>query len=83
MNDLKPLDAQHLYRHCDPALLDVETSGQLPPPDGIFRQALAVEALHFAIARPGYNLFVLGDPSSNRHDDVRELLQAKTAGNDS
>ncbi|MCK9389410.1 MAG: AAA family ATPase [Sulfuritalea sp.] len=81
MNDLKPLDAQALYRRCDPALLDCETSDQLPPLEEIFGQARAVEALHFAIdiARPGYNLFVLGEPGSSRHDDVRELLEAKAA----
>ncbi|BAO30764.1 Lon protease family protein [Sulfuritalea hydrogenivorans] len=81
MNDLKPLDTQALYRHCDSALLDFETSDQLPPLDEVFGQARAVEALRFAIdiARPGYNLFVLGEPGSSRHDDVRELLQAKAA----
>jgi predicted ATP-dependent protease len=81
VNDLKPLDAQALYRRCDPALLDCETSDQLPPLEEIFGQARAVEALHFAIdiARPGYNLFVLGEPGSSRHDDVRELLEAKAA----
>ena len=26
------------------------------------------------VARPGYNRFVLGEPDSNRHEDVRKLL---------
>ncbi|OHC64197.1 MAG: ATP-dependent protease [Rhodocyclales bacterium RIFCSPLOWO2_02_FULL_63_24] len=81
MNDLKPLPAPALYSSCDPALLDFETSDQLPPLDEIFGQVRAVEAVRFAIelARPGYNLFVLGEPGSSRHDDVRQLLAAKAA----
>ena len=81
MTDLKPIDAQALYRRCDPALLDFETSDRLPPLDEIFGQQRAVDAVRFAIdiARPGYNLFVLGEPGSDRHEDVRTLLQAKAA----
>lgn len=81
MTDLKPVAPQALYRACDPALLDFETSDQLPPLEEIFGQRRAVEAVSFAIdiARPGYNLFVLGEPGSNRHEDVRKLLQAKAA----
>jgi predicted ATP-dependent protease len=81
VTELKPIDAQDLYRRCDPALLDFQTSDQLPPLDEIFGQLRAVEAVRFAIevARPGYNLFVLGEPGSNRHEDVRALLQAKAA----
>ena len=81
MTDLKPIDAQALYRRCDPALLDFETSDRLPPLDEIFGQVRAVDAVRFAIdiARPGYNLFVLGEPGSDRHEDVRTLLQAKAA----
>jgi len=82
VTDPKPIDAQALYRRCDPALLEFETSDQLPPLDEIFGQPRAVEAVRFAIdvARPGYNLFVLGEPGSSRHDDVRQLLQARAAG---
>jgi lon-related putative ATP-dependent protease len=81
LTDLKPVDAQALYRRCDPALLDFETSDQLPPLEEIFGQPRAVEAVRFAIDidRAGYNLFVLGEPGSSRHDDVRELLAAKAA----
>jgi predicted ATP-dependent protease len=79
--DAKPIEAQALYRPCDRALLDFETTDQLPPLDDIFGQRRAVEAVRFAIdiARPGYNLFVLGEPGSNRHETVRRLLQAKAA----
>ena len=81
VTDPKPLDAQALYRSCDAALLDFETSDQLPPLKEIFGQVRAVDAVRFAIdiARPGYNLFVLGEPGSSRHEDVRKLLEAKAA----
>ena len=79
MTDLKPVAPQALYRACDPALLEFETSDQLQPLDAIFGQIRAVDAVRFAIdiSRPGYNLFVLGEPGSDRHADVRTLLQAK------
>lgn len=82
MTEFKPVDVQALYRPCDPALLDFETSDQLPRSDEIFGQARAVEAVHFAIdmGHPGYNLFVLGEPGSGRHDGVRKLLEARAAG---
>lgn len=78
MTDLKPLAAQALYRCCDLAGLDFETSDQLPPLGEIFGQPRAVEAIRLAIdiPRPGYNLFVLGEPGSSLREDVRELLQA-------
>ncbi len=81
VTDLKPVAVQALYRRCDPALLDFETSDQLPPLEEIFGQVRAVEAVRFAIdiARPGYNLFVLGEPGSSRHENVRQLLEAKAA----
>ncbi|MDP2132783.1 MAG: ATP-binding protein, partial [Sulfuritalea sp.] len=79
MTDLKPVAPQALYRACDPALLEFKTSDQLQPLDVIFGQIRAVDAVRFAIdiSRPGYNLFVLGEPGSDRHADVRALLQAK------
>jgi len=76
---LKPVAPQALYSPCDPAGLDFETSDQQPPPDRIFGQVRAVDAVHLAvdIDRPGYNLFVLGEPGSGRHEDVRALLTEK------
>jgi predicted ATP-dependent protease len=81
VTDLKPLDAQALYRCCDPTLLDFERSDQLPPLTEIFGQPRAMEAVRLAIdmARPGYNLFVLGEPGGGRHQDVSEMLRASAA----
>jgi hypothetical protein len=44
-------------------------------------QSRAVEAVRFGIdiQRPGYNLFVLGEPGTGRHCMVRRLLEAEAA----
>jgi lon-related putative ATP-dependent protease len=78
---VKALDAQALYRPCDPSLLPFQTTAELDATTEIVGQARAVEAVQFAIdmQRPGYNLFVLGAPGSGRHSVVRRLLHAKAA----
>lgn len=79
VTDLEPVAPQALLARCDPALLDFETSDQQPPLDQVFGQTRAVDAVRLAvdIERPGYNLFVLGEPGSGRHEDVRALLDEK------
>ncbi len=79
---MKPLEPQLLYRTCDPALLDFATTADLPDTGNGFGQARAEEAVRFGIdiRRPGYNLFVLGEPGSGRHFTVRRLLEEKAAG---
>lgn len=69
-----PVDA--LRRRCDPDLLGFATTAELAPLDGFMGQERALEALTFGagIARPGFNLFVLGTPSSGRHTAVSEFL---------
>jgi lon-related putative ATP-dependent protease len=81
MPSVKALDAQLLYRHCDPSQLPFETTAELTATTEIVGQARAVEAVQFGIdiQRPGYNLFVLGAPGSGRHSVVRRLLEAKAA----
>ena len=74
---VKALDAQALYRSCDPSLLPFQTTAELDATTEIVGQARAVEAVQFAIdmQRPGYNVFVFGVPGSGRHSVVRRLLQ--------
>jgi len=81
MTDIDPLAPQTLRTRCDPAGLAFETTAELPESDEIFGQARAVEAVRFAIAidGSGYNLFVLGEPGSNRHGIVRRLVGAHAA----
>ena len=78
---MKPLEPQQLYRACDPALLDFATTADLADTGNGFGQARAEEAVRFGIdiRRPGYNLFVLGEPGSGRHFTVRRLLEEKAA----
>ena len=77
----KSLEPRLLSRPCDPALLDFATTAELTDTADGFGQARAVEAVQFGIdiQRPGYNLFVLGEPGSGRHSVVRRLLEAKAA----
>ncbi|MBI3140246.1 MAG: AAA family ATPase [Rhodocyclales bacterium] len=81
MPELAPLDPQSLCRRCDPSLLQFETTAELPDSTDIVGQSRAIDAVGFGIdiKRPGYNLFVLGEPGSGRHSAVRRLLEAKAA----
>ena len=81
MPTIKALDAQSLYRRCDPSLFSFATTAELTAATAIVGQTRAVDALQFGldIQRPGYNLFVHGEPGSGRHCLVRRLLEAKAA----
>mgnify|MGYP001427374943 CR=1 FL=1 len=81
MPPVKPLDPQALYTPCDASLLDFETTEQVQQLVDSFGQTRAHDAIRFGIdiARPGYNLYVLGKPGSGRHTAVRRLLEAKAA----
>ena len=81
MPTVNPLNAECLYRSCDPSLFSFETTAEVAATTEIVGQARAVEAVQFGIdiQRPGYNLFVLGEPGSGRHSVVRRLLEAKAA----
>lgn len=82
MPEIKPLGPESLYRRCDPALLEFETTADLTEVTEIVDQSRAIDAVQLGIdiKRPGYNLFVLGEPGSGRHAAVRRLLEAKAAG---
>ena len=81
MSRLEALDAGQLYRRCDPEQFAFQTTAELTASTDIVGQARAVDAVEFGIdiRRPGYNLFVLGEPGSGRHSVVRRLLEAKAA----
>lgn len=82
MPQIPPLDAQLLLRHCDPALLDFETTEELTDSADVVGQSRALDAVRFGIdiKQPGFNLFVLGDAGSGRHAAVRRLLEEKAGG---
>jgi predicted ATP-dependent protease len=75
------LEARLLYQYCDPEQFTFQTTAELSAGAAVVGQARAVNAVQLGIdiQRPGYNLFVLGDPGSGRHRLVRRLLDAKAA----
>ncbi len=79
MPDLKALDEHLLYRRCDPEQFVFQTTAELAASTEIVGQERAVDAVAFGIdiQRPGYNLYVMGEPGSGRHSVVRRLLEAK------
>ncbi|MCX7173096.1 MAG: ATP-binding protein [Proteobacteria bacterium] len=79
MTEIKPLDTQLLFRGCDAALLEFQTTAELSESTETVDQSRAIDAIRFGIdiKRPGYNLFVLGEPGSGRHSAVRRMLETK------
>ncbi|MBT8146607.1 MAG: AAA family ATPase, partial [Gammaproteobacteria bacterium] len=77
----KPLPAQALYRFCDPAQLNFETTESLEDFDEIPGQQRAVDAIHFAtgIEVDGHNVFVLGPHGTGRNKFVRQFLENKAS----
>jgi lon-related putative ATP-dependent protease len=79
MSTINALPAEKLYHACDLSLFTFQTTAELEATTEIIGQERAVDAIGFAIdiQRPGFNLFVLGEPGSGRHSVVRRLLEAK------
>ncbi len=74
-----PLPPERLHRRCPPESLPFETTEELPDVDTVVGQKRALDALRFGtgIARPGYNLFVLGPPGLGKHEVVRRVLEER------
>ncbi|MEW5909639.1 MAG: ATP-binding protein, partial [Thermodesulfobacteriota bacterium] len=68
---------EKLRWHLDPATLPFETTGELNPLKEIVGQDRGVQAFHFGIRmkKPGYNIFVTGQPGSGRKATVKQLLE--------
>jgi len=66
-----------LHTPCKPDDLPFLTTDDLADLGEEFAHGRAVEALRFGldIRRPGFNLFVLGNPGSGRHTVVRRLIE--------
>ena len=62
------LSPEALTRPCDPKQFRFASTDELEPFRGVLGQERAVEALQFGVAmpRPGYNLFVMGEPGTGR-----------------
>jgi lon-related putative ATP-dependent protease len=66
---------------CDAATLDLTSTAELPPLDGVIGQERAVTATSFGIAmqRAGYNLFVLGPPRTGKTTIMRRVIEPRAA----
>ena len=81
MKELKPED---LYRRCDPAKFDFETTRELEDPDGILGQPRAVAAVEFGVGieRDGYNIFAFGPAGVGKHEAIQRYLEKRAAAED-
>lgn len=85
MKKIPPLSVDVLYRSCNLANLEFETTATLPDFDGLFGQDRAVDALRFGVGikKSGFNVFVLGPSGSGKHTLVKQLLNEESAGDGS
>jgi predicted ATP-dependent protease len=72
-----PPDA--LTRPFAPAQFNFATTAELDSFRGVLGQERAVEAMHFGVAmpRPGYNVYVMGEPGTGRFSFVQRYLKAE------
>jgi len=72
-----PISPKALYQVCDTDLLPFRTTETLESFSGFFGQERALEAMGFGVGmrRPGYNLFVMGNPHTGRFSFAIENLK--------
>ncbi|WP_237266516.1 AAA family ATPase [Thauera humireducens] len=72
-----PLPPERLRTVCDPSSLGFSSTAEIDDADVGFIHARAIGAIRLGldIEGPGYNLFVLGDTGSGRHDIVARLQE--------
>ena len=77
---LRPLAAERLSRPADLSALAFNSTADLEPEEGLVGQVRALDAIEFGtrIAKPGFNLFVIG-PNGMRAQDAVELVLQKSA----
>lgn len=73
------LAPEQLSSQFDPDALRFTNTDELEPFRGVLGQERAVEALQFGVAmpRPGYNVFVMGEPGTGRFSFVRRYLKTE------
>lgn len=77
--DALRLAPDSLTRPFAPEQFNFSSTDDLEPFRGVLGQARAVEALQFGVAmpRPGYNVFVMGEPGTGRFSFVQRYLKAE------
>ncbi|MEH6365342.1 MULTISPECIES: Lon protease family protein [Pseudomonas] len=73
------LAPEALTRPFSPEQFNFSNTDDLEPFRGVLGQERAVEALQFGVAmpRPGYNVFVMGEPGTGRFSFVNRYLKAE------
>jgi lon-related putative ATP-dependent protease len=81
VSNFKPLNAQDLYRRCDPDQFTFDTTADLDKLEGLIGQSRAVEAVKFGIGirQEGYNLYALGPHGSGKHTALSQFLEKTSA----
>jgi lon-related putative ATP-dependent protease len=81
MSSTRRLGPQALRTRCDPAQFDFETTDALPDLDEAIGQSRASAALRFGlgIRRPGFNLYLLGEPGIGRRELLERFLAEQAA----
>lgn len=79
---IRELTAEQVYRPCDPAAFDFETTAELEPLSEIIGQPRAADALIFGvgIASRGYNVIAFGLPGSGKTTLIKQFLEQRSAG---
>ncbi|RVU31710.1 MULTISPECIES: Lon protease family protein [Neptunomonas] len=77
MDNNKALPVDALYKVCETDSLPFHTTETLENYSGFFGQERALEAIGFGVGmrRPGYNLFVMGNPHTGRFSFAMENLK--------
>ncbi|WP_290633670.1 ATP-binding protein [Aquisalimonas sp.] len=72
----QPLPPEALYRICDPAELQFDTTAELELVERPPGQQRALDAISLAasVRRPGFNLFVMGPPGADTLEITRRFL---------
>jgi len=82
---MKALDANVLYKTCNLADLDFETTDELKELKEIAGQDRALEALRFGVGirHEGYNIFVMGPSGMGKSSATRQYLEQQAADKNS
>lgn len=76
------LSADRLYRPVDLSGLKFKSTSDLKPIEGLLGQERALDAIRFStqIEKPGFNLFVIGQPDARMREAVKSLLGKSAKG---
>jgi lon-related putative ATP-dependent protease len=75
----RELASDEVRRTCDPEVINVKTTRECSPLEGIIGQRRAVEALQFGLDMPsgGFNVFVAGRPGTGKTTAVKAFLEER------